>query len=299
MPSGTSSAFGAAFRDPPRRRGFAVGVGRLLRGRLRFRFGCRFGRLRVRIRSVRLRRLEGLEESRHLPFGIVPPVDGPQPGVVPPEVLQHAGARAVAIPRREGRAEHGTVALDRHQEAIGVGGIADAEVHAIRRAADVRLHGVAALFQRGLHRALEGGLAREGGREHERLPQRRGSLLRVLEERLQVAGAARLRSRQVDLLRPERREDHDLLARAGHGDVQPALPAVPVQRSEVERDPSRTRRGRSRPRGRSRRARRPGRSPGSSRTRAPRARRRSRSRARGARDAPPRAGPPRARPARC
>ena len=149
-------------------------------------------------------------------------------------------------------------------------GVRDAEVDAVSRAPDARDDGEPGPLERAREPRLDpGGVTAAPGLD-QGLVERRRAPLGVGQERLEVLHADGLRPGEVDVVRPKRGEDDDLLAGARDRHIETPLAPVAVQRTRSSSRCAPGHPGRSRRRTGSRRARRPGRSPGSSRTPAPR-----------------------------
>jgi hypothetical protein len=118
-----------------------------------------------------------------------------------------------------------TVAFDPCQITAERIGMNDAEVDAEVRDADLRVDLPAPRLQGCL---LEVQL-RPAPSEREGLGQRPWPTLGELQEMLEVLDVWGTAARDVDLLRPQRREDTELAPGSGDGHVQPPVPALAVQ----------------------------------------------------------------------
>ena len=152
---------------------------------------------------------------------------------LPAESSQHALPQLVAVAGGRGVPVASAVALDAQEVAARVLRIDDGQVDAIARAADavadlqaVTLEGRGPLLLEG---AAVLGLLGAGVLEVQALL----SVLRELQEALEVAHPGAAGPVEVDLVRGQGREDQHLPPGAGDGHVQPAPAALAVQGAEA------------------------------------------------------------------
>src|SRR6266702_5364612 len=170
-------------------------------------------------------------KSLDCPFGIEPPVCRPYSQDVPTKSTQHLIADFIAVSRGGRTMIRRAVTFDPREIQTGLVRVADSEIYAVARHADLGDNLPSTLFQMCGHSLLE-------WRFH--LPLRAGVLRRkrnrtahrIIEKCLEMADTCRSSAIEINVVSTDACEDLQFAARASHGDVETSFAAVSVYCAE-------------------------------------------------------------------